>query len=356
MLKPDYLKTLPNEILALFENIQAWTIKDISRRGATRTAKYQLLTLLEINSFQTAWDSQLDSFKPLLLSTITKMVYKSYEMGYNANEQLIQSTINLITDDLLNITQSLGYKLPTGEYQTVAKFYQNQLNEATLKTMAGVSTYSEAIRTTIKTMSNHGMNYIDYQTGHIDSVLVAVRRAVFGGIKNMAREQAKANAEMLGTDVFEISFHMGYRPQHDWGGRRYSLSGSHGYPTREQLFFQGSTSDYGCLHDEYPVLPNSPMAYNASTLAKLIKESLTNKEYEGKLYDSWRANKRQRELERAMRRTRLELVGLKEIDKKEYDLYKLRYRNQRQEYLKFSKAMGIQPQMERVYYDQINLS
>ena len=63
---------------------------------------------------------------------------------------------------------------------------------------------------------------------------------------------------------------------------------------------------------------------------------------------------RQRELERSMRFTRKQAAAMKAAGQMpEYTALKAKIRTQRAEYQKFSAAMGIKPDWERVYMDGI---
>jgi hypothetical protein len=68
------------------------------------------------------------------------------------------------------------------------------------------------------------------------------------------------------------------------------------------------------------------------------------------------AQDRQREMERRMRKTRQLAAGYKAGGNGgEYKAQKLKFRNQRKEYERFSEAMGLRTQMNRVTVDGLKI-
>ncbi len=83
------------------------------------------------------------------------------------------------------------------------------------------------------------------------------------------------------------------------------------------------------------------------------EEENTPKEYNGKQYTAYEAQQKQRRLETTMRAERQKIKLLKEGGADEEDIIRAtaRYRGTSAEYSRFSKAMGLPQQRERVYGD-----
>lgn len=109
-----------------------------------------------------------------------------------------------------------------------------------------------------------------------------------------------------------------------------------------------------CYHDFYPFIPGiSELTYTSEELDELNRKENEPIEYNGKKYTKYEALQRQRRLETTMRAQRQEIKLLKEGGASEDDLInsRARYRGTSHEYAKFSEAMGLPQQRERVTID-----
>lgn len=109
-----------------------------------------------------------------------------------------------------------------------------------------------------------------------------------------------------------------------------------------------------CYHDYYPVVPGvSVPTYTADELREMNAKENVPTEYCGKTYTKYEALQRQRRLETKMRAQRRQIKLLQEGNAAEDDIInaRCRYRGTSQEYSRFSKAMGIPQQRERVTVD-----
>lgn len=109
-----------------------------------------------------------------------------------------------------------------------------------------------------------------------------------------------------------------------------------------------------CYHDYYPVVPGiSKPTYASEEIEKFNRKENEPVEYNGKTYTKYEATQRQRKLETTMRAQRQEIKLLKEGGANEDDLIaaRARYRGTSAEYARFSKAMDLPQQRERVTVD-----
>ena len=170
----------------------------------------------------------------------------------------------------------------------------------------------------------------------------------------MSQLTAKVNeqtAEELETDTFEITWHGGARPSHWWGGKWYTKA--------ELISVCGLGTVTGlcganCYHDYYPVIPGvSEPTYTQEELNELNAKQQEKKDWRGKEYTQYKATQRQRRLETTMRAQRQEIKLLKGGGADEDSLIeaRARYRKTSDEYERFSKAMDIPQQRERVTVD-----
>ena len=201
-------------------------------------------------------------------------------------------------------------------------------------------------------MTNSGLRTVDYETGWSNRTDVAARRAVMTGLTQVTAKVNENNAEKLGTDMFEVSWHSGARPSHQvWQGRWYKSS------ELESVCGLGSVTGLcgaNCYHSYYPVIPGiSVPTYTEEELDEMNRQENIPIDYNGKQYTKYEALQRQRELETRMRaeRQKIKLLQDGEVDETDIMLARAKYRGTSQEYTSFSKAMDLPQQRQRVAID-----
>lgn len=256
-----------------------------------------------------------------------------------------------------NITDSMGFALRnpgTGNIYNspLTEFYRDTLDGAVVDIVSGAVSYDVAISRAINAMTNSGLRTIYYDTGHSNRVEVAARRAVMTGFRQVQGKINEQVARDLGTDYFEVSYHIGARPEHQvWQGRVYS------YTQLQSICGLGSVTGLhgaNCYHDYNAFIPGiSVRNYTDQQLEEMLEKENTPKQYLGKEYTSYQALQKQRQMERNMRKTRQDIKLLQEGEANNRSVVskKARYQLQMQQYKAFSNAMGLPEQMQRVYQD-----
>lgn len=271
-------------------------------------------------------------------------------------QQLISSVSDQTNQTLHNITQSLGFaeRGTNGKisFTPLADFYQKTLDSAMLDISSGAFDYNTVLKRTVKAMTDSGLRTVDYASGHSNRVDVAARRAVMTGMTQLTAKVNEDNAEQLGTDMFEVSWHGGARPEHQvWQGKWYTKA------QLETVCGLGTVTGLcgaNCYHEYNPVIPGiSEPTYTAEELEELNRQENEPVEWKGKQYTKYEALQRQRRLETTMRAQRQEMALLKKGEADEDDLINCRakYRVTSAEYTRFSEAMGLPQQRERVSID-----
>lgn len=356
-------------------------MEDIVRRikingEITRSADWQINRLLQLgmsmkeieNDIKPALDfsdeEMLEMYSNIVGSGYArdKKLYEAVGAAFipfeqNHELQQLVSAVALQTNNTLkNITQSLGFSVrqPDGKLQFIklAEYYQKTLDNAMLDITSGAFDYNTVLKRTVREMTNSGLRTVDYATGWSNRIDVAARRAVMTGMSQITAKINEANAEALDTDMFEVTYHSGARPEHQvWQGRWY---------TRKQLETVcglGTVTGLcgvNCYHDYYPVIPGvSEPAYTDKELAELNAKDNTPIEYNGRKYTKYEALQKQRRLETTMRAQRQEIKLLQDGGAAEDDLInaRARYRITSHEYSVFSNKIGIPQQRERVTID-----
>ena len=275
---------------------------------------------------------------------------------YSENEplqQFVRAVQEQTQNECKNITQSMGFakRQPDGSlgFTPVADYYQETLDKAVTEIASGASDYNTVLEKTITEMTNSGLRTVDYASGHSNRVTVAARRAVSTGLNQVVGKINEENAEKLGTNYFEVSWHSGARPTHQvWQGRVYSKE------ELESVCGLGTVTGLcgaNCYHSYSPFTPGiTPRTYTDEQLDQMNAEENEPVEYNGKNYTKYEATQRQRRLETTMRAQRQKIKLLEEGGADEQALInaRARYVKTSDEYVNFSKSMGLSQQWDRV--------
>lgn len=271
-------------------------------------------------------------------------------------QQLLEVTKQRLESEYRNIAGSMGFAIrdpATGKIRSVPlmEYYRSTLDNAVMDIQSGAFDYNTVLRRTINQMTASGIRYIEYDSGHRDRVNVAVRRAVLTGFRQVQGKINEQVAAELGTDQYEVSYHVGARPTHQpWQGKVWSMQ-----QLKEVCGLGEITGLKGinCYHDYRPFPPGSVRTYTDKELTQKLKEENTPREYNGKQYTTYEALQQQRKMERGMRAQRQKIKLLQEggADPNDIILAKAKYQGQMQTYKDFSEKMKLPEQKERIMQD-----
>ena len=283
---------------------------------------------------------------------------KQIPFAENLELQALLESVKVQTKaEFRNLTNSLGFVIRnpgTGKiyYHPLMQFYRETLDGAVMDIVSGAVSYDAAVGRAINAMTDSGLRTVYYDSGHSNRVEVAARRAVMTGFRQVQGKINEQVARDLGTDVYEVTYHVGARPEHQvWQGKVYT------YEQLQSVCGLGSVTGLhgaNCYHDYHPFIPGvSVRNYTDEELDEMMEEENTPKEYQGKEYTAYQALQKQRQMERGMRKTRQDIKLLLEGDADEDSviLKKARYQGEMQKYKAFSRAMKLPEQMPRVYQD-----
>jgi len=113
-----------------------------------------------------------------------------------------------------NITQSMGFLVKQGRHKVMlppAQAYQWALDSAELQIQSGAVSYNQAIAVAVRQLADSGLKTVSYESGHIDQLDVAVRRAVMTGVNQLNQKYREQSMDYLETDLVEVTAHMGAR-------------------------------------------------------------------------------------------------------------------------------------------------
>ena len=328
MLSPEYLAACVSILLGMMDEINYAVMADIARRLVktnilTESAEFQTerllqngLTLKEIQHTVSNLSNLTESevrriFKEANLENMESENLRAAIAGktpldHSANTamaNLLSAHIRKTVGDVRNLTR-------TTASQGQDSFFR-ACTLANMQVSSGAFTYDFAIKNAIRQVAKEGLK-VQYPTGHVDKLDVAVRRAVLTGVNQSAAELNMMYADEIGADLVEVTAHMGARPSHAvWQGGIYSRSGKNSsYPSFIESTGYGTGDGlcgWNCRHSFHAYYEGSPRTYSKEYLENLDKDVY---EYRDKTYTNYEAGQKQRAYERAIREEKRYLAGL----------------------------------------------
>lgn len=264
--------------------------------------------------------------------------------------------------ELIRIAQR-NYEATMGEFRnftrTMAQHSQQlfikECDRAYTLVATGAMSYTEAVKEVINNIVSDGVK-VTYSTGHTDTIETATLRAVRTGISQMSAQITDARMEEMDWDIILVSSHLGarvtdredYTNHYWWQGKFYSKSGTDPrFPPYSECGFGKVQGIHGanCRHSHGP----------GDGIHNPFKDF--DSEENRKMYEK---QQRQRTLERRIRDTKREVMGLKEAvdnckdDKLKFDL-DLRYQKksyllsqQTKAYNEYCASNNLRPLADRI--------
>lgn len=390
---PEVLDALPEELAELFRSLEITLLEEICSRLKIAD-KLNEVTVRDIKALR-SHGVKLDEIKKAIkdttgisdkkLNALLQDVVNRNQAYYTelidlarvtAPETLVNaSTVAAIAkqtkDTFKNLTASMGFLVDSGRTMLPpAKAYQWALDNALLQVESGAVSYREAIGNATKQLADSGLKTVEYESGHVDQIDVAVRRAVMTGVSQVCDAYTDESAEYLDSPYVEISAHAGARDKpypnvwsshKAWQGKVYYQSKNGERDPLGKYPDLVNTTGYGfvdglcganCRHKRYVWVEGvSERTYTDEQLAKIDKQPF---KYEGKEYTTYEATQKQREIERTIRKLKREEAAYKAAgltDKA--TAARIRIRRLNQKYKEFSKAAGLREQAERMKIPKI---
>lgn len=242
-LTPEILDALPEELAELFRGLELKLLEEICSR----------LKIADQLNEVTVQDIRALRAHGIDLEEIKKAISKTTNTGADKLEKLLDDVVErnqeyytelidfakvtaperLVDEQDIaairrqtwgaykNITSSMGFLVVQGGRFTMlppAKAYQWALDEAILQIESGTISYNQAIKSAIEQLSGSskmfpkcGFKIVDYESGHVDSVDVAVQRAVMTGVNQLNQKYREQSMDYLDTDLVEVTAHLGAR-------------------------------------------------------------------------------------------------------------------------------------------------
>ena len=380
---PEILDTLPEELVELYRRLEKTLLTEICSR-LKLADQLNEVTVQDIKALRSHGIDLSDIEKAIRETTgISKKKLNELLDGVVArNKEYYTELINIaavtaperlvdIEDTLAiyeqtnhtltNLTQSMGFLVDNGRTMLPpAKAYQWALDNAEMQIQSGAISYNQAIKYAVKSLADSGIKTVDYESGHVDQIDVAARRAIMTGVNQLCAKYTEQSAEYLKTEYFEVSAHAGARDKpgpspwsshKDWQGKVYSTKSGDKYPNIYEVCGLGAVDGLegaNCRHRRYPWVEGaSERTYTDKQLSN-IDDGL-GCEFEGTTYSAYEATQQQRKIERTIRKLKRErasyhAAGLTEDEQ----AVSIRLRRLNAKYKAFSKSAGLTEQKERL--------
>lgn len=318
-------------------------------------------------------DAEVEKLYQAVIEEEYTVYRKQYEeitkefIPYSENlwlQQVTEAMIRQTKGDLINITRSMGFMLKKGAYTPLSAIYDDYLDQAIVDITSGTFDYNTVIRRVVGEMTRSGLRTdhafstnptdytgIDYPSGWHNRIDVAARRAILTGVSQLTDQITRKNAEILGVDRFEVSWHVGARPEHaEWQGKVYTME------QLEDICGLGTGAGllgWNCRHSYYLFFPGSERQYTDEWLEEQREAETVKKPFRGREYNTYEATQKQRRMETNMRaqRSKVRLLVEGEADPDDIVIAKCKYQAQLDEYKEFSRKFRLPEQKERIYAD-----
>ena len=231
---PEVLDALPEELAELYRSLESQILDEICSR-LNLADQLNEVTVQAMRSLRSHGISQQEierairrttniSEKKLieLLDDVVERNQRYYSELIKIADVTAPQTLLSIEDTYAiyeqtrqtfrNITQSMAFLVDNGRTLLApARAYQSCLDKAILKIEAGATSYNESIKDAVRELADSGLKVVNYESGHIDAVDTAVRRAVLTGVNQLNQKYREQSMDYLGTDLVEVTAHLGAR-------------------------------------------------------------------------------------------------------------------------------------------------
>lgn len=385
--QPELLDAIPEELAEVYRNLESTLLDEICSR-LNLADQLNEVTVQSIRALRSHGISQQEIERAIQRTTnisekkMTELLDDVVERNQKYYSELIDITGVTAPQTLLsiedtyaiyeqtrqtfrNITQSMAFLVDNGRTMLApARTYQWALDSAVLQIESGAISYNQAIRRGVKELADSGLKTVNYESGHVDSIDVAVRRAVMTGVNALCQKYAEQSLDYLETDLVEVSAHLGARntgtgPENheSWQGLVLRWSEKPRASTGDYPDFVNTTGfgtgpglgGWNCRHHYYPFVEGVMEPTYSKVDLEAMKGENRKFTFEGKEYDGYTSTQVQRRIERTIRKLKREQTAFKAAGlEDEATAVTARIRRLNQEYKAFSESAGLPLQRERM--------
>lgn len=368
-LDPKFLDSLPNTLVDLYGQVEIDILADMARRIATYdyfipAAQHQNQKLQELGMMQEEIIRRLSALTGQTQAEIVALLTEAGEQAV-ADDLEYYKAADVYEPNKVD-TEALYEQLNAGLIQTEGAFknitrttartgagqFIDALDRAWLQISTGAFDYNTAIRRAITDLAEKGVGSVKYPSGRVDSIEVAVRRAIVTGANQTASKTQEKLADQLEVELVEVTAHGGARPEHaKWQGQVFSRNGDvkiDGVKYKDlrkatRYGYADGLCGVNCRHNFHPYVPGTSRAWSDEELAKLEEKNI---EYNGVKMTEYEASQVQRKIEREIRKQKRTVAAL-DAAGEDASEYRSKLRTLNKSYSGFTEQTGLKQQRAR---------
>ena len=380
-LNPNYLDSLPNTLVDMYSLVEIDILEDMARRISTYdffipAALHQNQKLQELGMVQEDIIKALSAMTGQTQQEIVDLLTEAGEVAVEDDVEYYKAA-DVYKPDEIN-TEALHKQLNSGLLQTQQAFknitrttpnsggiqFVEALDRVWTQINVGGMDYNTAIQSAIKDLAKQGLaatntkgqiinGAIKYnKSGRVDTLEVAVRRAIVTGANQTASKIQETLADELGVDLVEVTAHGGARPNHaKWQGKVFSRNGDvkidgviYKDLRRETGYGSaGGLCGVNCRHNFHPYVHGAPRTWSDKQIKDLDQKNIT---YNGESYTEYEASQIQRGIERDIRSLKRQVAAI-EAGGGDASAERTQLRKANKAYTDFTEQTGLKKQQAR---------
>lgn len=311
MLSPRYLDGLSDEITEIYSQLETDILQDMARRIArlgkiTDMTKWQAQMLAEAGGLKKNIGRILAKYDKAIVRQIKDTFTEALETNArNDNRIFKKATGRTISapnaQAMLSIIQKCHSDLSRLTLTTAATSqtqFVREANRVYMNVQSGAFDYDTAMKDAADELAKRGITAVRYENGRpvTRTIESAVRMNILTSINQTAANQTLNNAEELGVEKFEVTAHVGARPEHEaWQGKVYTKS------QLETICGLGDAAGLcgiNCRHSFYPYFEGMDKHYSQNDMDEMAGEKVS---YNGKDMTRYEGEQKLRGIERNIR-------------------------------------------------------
>ena len=311
MLPPRYLDGLADELTEIYSQLESEILQDMARRIArmgkiTDATKWQAQILAESGALRKNITRILAKYDKTIVQQVANTITEALEKNtINDNRIFKAATGRTVSapnaQAMLSIIQKCHSDLSRLTLTTAATSqaeFVKEANRVYINVQSGAFDYDTSMKDAADELAKRGITTVQYENGRpvTRSIESAVRMNILTSINQTAANQTLNNAEELGVEKFEVTAHIGARPEHEaWQGKIY---------TKQQLYTVcelGSVTGLcgiNCKHSFYPYFEGMAEHYTENELDEMASEKVN---FNGQTMTRYEGEEKLRGIERNIR-------------------------------------------------------
>ena len=311
MLPPRYLDGLADELTEIYSQLESEILQDMARRIArmgkiTDATKWQAQILAESGALRKNITRILAKYDKTIVQQVANTIIEALEKNtINDNRIFKAATGRTVSapnaQAMLSIIQKCHSDLSRLTLTTAATSqaeFVKEANRVYINVQSGAFDYDTSMKDAADELAKRGITTVQYENGRpvTRSIESAVRMNILTSINQTAANQTLNNAEELGVEKFEVTAHIGARPEHEaWQGKIY---------TKQQLYTVcelGSVTGLcgiNCKHSFYPYFEGMAEHYTENELDEMASEKVN---FNGQTMTRYEGEEKLRGIERNIR-------------------------------------------------------